>query len=123
VSEQHIAKDTPSPRGAVDLVKVGRADNQAEAEFLQELLSAAGIASVLQRSAGFDVPDLLAAGPRDLLVARSDVEVAREVLQVDGQAPPGTPYVPDPPVRVFAWLVSAVAVVAVVVWLATVLLG
>ena len=35
---------------------------------------------MLKRSAGFDVPDMLAAGPRDVLVPRSGAEVAREVL-------------------------------------------
>ena len=35
---------------------------------------------MVRRSAGFDVPDFLAAGPRDILVPESGVETAREAL-------------------------------------------
>ena len=52
--------------GGGKLVKVAFARNQAEAEMLQGLLSEAGIPSVLKRSGGFDNPDFLAAGPRDV---------------------------------------------------------
>jgi hypothetical protein len=62
------------------LVKVGWARNQAEAELLAGMLLEEGIPSVTRRSAGFDVPDFLAAGPRDILVAASGVDAAREVL-------------------------------------------
>ena len=51
-----------------DLARVARATNQAEAEFVQSLLLDAGIPSMLRRSPGFDVPDMLAAGPRDVMV-------------------------------------------------------
>ena len=44
------------------------------------LLLEEGVPSTLRRSAGFDVPDMLAAGPRDVLVPESGVEVARQVL-------------------------------------------
>ena len=57
------------------LVKVAWARNQAEAEFIQGMLLEEGVPSMLRRSAGFDVPDFLAAGPRDVLVpetARDD---------------------------------------------------
>lgn len=50
------------------LVKVASARNQAEAEFIQSLLREEGVPSMTRRSAGFDVPDFLAAGPRDVLV-------------------------------------------------------
>ena len=36
---------------------------------IQGLLSEHGIPSMLRRAAGFDVPDFLAAGPREVLVA------------------------------------------------------
>jgi hypothetical protein len=62
------------------LVNVARAENQPEAEFLQNLLHDQGVPSVLRRSAGFDVPDFLAAGPRDVLVPASAAAVARDVL-------------------------------------------
>jgi hypothetical protein len=63
-----------------DLVVVARAENQAEAEFLQELLRAEGVPSALRRTRGFDVPDFLAAGPRDVLVPPSAEQDARDVL-------------------------------------------
>jgi hypothetical protein len=62
------------------LVKVGYGRNQIEAEMLQGLLSESGIPSVLKRTLGFDAPEFLASGPHDVLVNRSDVERAREVL-------------------------------------------
>ena len=62
------------------LVKVAWVRNQAEGEFLQSLLLEAGVPSLLRRSAGFDVPDMLFAGPRDVMVAASGVDVAREAL-------------------------------------------
>jgi len=63
------------------LVKVGYGQNQAEAEMIQGLLSEHGIPSMLKRGAGFDVPDFLAAGPRQVLVAEELAEQAREVLE------------------------------------------
>lgn len=62
------------------LVKVARAENQPEAEFLQNLLDAEGVPSILRRGAGSDVPDFLAAGPRDVLVPAASAVLAREVL-------------------------------------------
>ena len=63
------------------LVKVAYAQQQVEAEMIQGLLSEHGIPSMLQRAAGFDVPDFLAAGPREVLVAEELAEQAREVLE------------------------------------------
>jgi hypothetical protein len=62
--------------------------NQAEAELIQGLLLEEGVPSVLRRSAGFDVPDFLAAGPRDVLVPEAGAEAARELLsQAELQGP------------------------------------
>jgi len=69
----------PSSKGG--LVKVAYAQNQAEAEMIQGLLSEHGIPSMLKRAAGFDVPDFLAAGPRQILVAEEIAAQAREVLE------------------------------------------
>jgi hypothetical protein len=63
-----------------ELVKVGWAGNQAEAELIQGLLLENGIPSMQRRSMGFDVPDFLAAGPRDILAPESGAELARELL-------------------------------------------
>ena len=62
------------------LVRVAAARHQAEAEMLQGLLLEEGIPSVVKRTGGFDVPDFLASGPRDILVASSAEEAAREML-------------------------------------------
>jgi hypothetical protein len=61
-------------------VRVARAQHQAEAELIQNLLLEEGIPSMTKRSGGFDVPDFLAAGPRDVLVPRSGADAAREML-------------------------------------------
>jgi predicted esterase len=66
------------------LVKVAYAQNLPEAQLIQGLLLEEGIPSMARRAPGFDVPDFLAAGPRDILVPESGVQAAREALQ----APP-----------------------------------
>src|SRR6478752_1870269 len=63
-----------------DLVRVAGGRNQAEAEFIQGMLLEEGVPSLLRRSRGFDVPDFLAAGPRDIMVPESGVDTARQVL-------------------------------------------
>jgi hypothetical protein len=70
-----------------DLVRVAGGRNQSEAELIQGLLLEWGVPSVLRRTAGFDVPDFLAAGPRDVLVPEAGVETAREVLLQADLAP------------------------------------
>jgi hypothetical protein len=71
------------------LVKVGSARNQAEAEMLENLLLEEGIPSLIRRSGGFDVPDFLAAGPRDILVPAAGAEIAREILGAPAISPQG----------------------------------
>ncbi len=66
------------------LVKVAYAQNLPEAQLIQGLLLEEGIPSMARRARGFDVPDFLAAGPRDILVPESGAQAARETLQ----APP-----------------------------------
>ena len=68
------------------LVKVARASNQAEAEFIAGLLLEEGIPSLVRRAPGADVPDFLAAGARDVLVPESALQIAREAL-VPGPEP------------------------------------
>ena len=68
------------------LVKVVRAANQPEAEFIEGLLLEEGIPCMLRRSAGFDVAESLAAGPRDVLVPESGAEAAREALAWEERA-------------------------------------
>lgn len=82
-----------------DLVRVAGGRNQAEAELIQNLLLEEGVPSVLRRTAGFDVPDFLAAGPRDVLVPGSAFEAARGTLQEAELVEPGTPAVTGPSAR------------------------
>jgi hypothetical protein len=71
-----------------ELVRVAGGRNQAEAELIQNILLEEGVPSMLRRTAGFDVPDFLAAGPRDVLVPQAAAEAAREVLMEADLAPP-----------------------------------
>ena len=101
------------------LVRVAVARNLAEAEFIQGLLLEENIPSLLRRTAGFDVPDFLSAGPRDVLVPEASALSAREVLL---QAELISDDVPAqafsvPPVRLMAWILAALALGALVVWL------
>jgi hypothetical protein len=61
-------------------VRVAFARNQAESDLVQNILLEEGIPSMARRSRGFDVPDFLAAGPRDILVPFSGAQAARELL-------------------------------------------
>src|SRR4051794_27170288 len=100
-----------------ELVRVGGGQNQAEAEMIQGLLLEEGIPSVLRRSAGFDVPDFLAAGPRDVLVPQAGAEAAREVL-LQTELAPSEGSVQRPRVL---WLAAAIlgagGLAALVAWL------
>jgi hypothetical protein len=101
------------------LVRVVGARNQAEAEFIQGLLLEEGVPSLLRRSAGFDVPDFLAAGPRDVLVPEAALETAREVLlegELISDEPAGRPVAPG---RLLAGLLVALVIGAIVVWVAS----
>jgi hypothetical protein len=87
LSEAHERARKIDPRYARGrLVPVAGAQQQPEAEMIQGLLLDAGVPSLVRRSAGFDVPDFLAAGPRDILVPESGVELARTVLGDAGLA-------------------------------------
>jgi Putative prokaryotic signal transducing protein/zinc-ribbon domain len=69
------------------LVKVARGGSQPEAEFIAGLLLEEGIPSMLRRSGGADVPDFMAAGPRDIMVPESGAQAAREALAFKDDAP------------------------------------
>jgi hypothetical protein len=105
-----------------ELTKVAAGRNQAEAEWIQGLLLEEGVPSMLRRSAGFDVPDMLAAGPRDVLVPRSGVDVARDVLLQADVPLSGTGGGGDSAARVLAGLLTALVLVALIAWIGTELL-
>ena len=91
------------------LVRVATARHQAEAELVQGLLLEEGIPSLVRRSGGFDVPDFLASGPRDILVPSSGQEAARDLL---GDPRPGGR---APHSRAKPWVRALAATLAVVV--------
>ena len=106
---------------ASDLVKVAYAHNEMEAEFLQGLLRDADVGSVVRRAPGFDVPEFLAAGPRHVLVAASDVAVAQDVLRevARGSSESDSRSGADRRSRVLAGLLIPVALIVLVVCLGT----
>jgi hypothetical protein len=117
-----------------DLVRVARAAHQAEAELIQGVLLEEGIPSMTKRSGGFDVPDLLAAGPRDVLVPASGAAAAREALLQEAlpvvgvrapgpAATPGTGRRPGGVDRLVVVVLALVALVAVVAWVGMELVG
>jgi hypothetical protein len=118
ITERHERARKVKPQLAEgELVRVAGARNQAEGEFIQGLLLEEGVPSLLRRSAGFDVPDFLAAGPRDVLVPASGVATARDVLlqaELISAAPAGAAVAP---LRLLAGLLIALAAGALVVWL------
>ena len=103
-------------------VRVASASNLAEAEMIQGILLEEGIPSFQRRSRGFDVPDFLAAGPRDILVPEAGAEAAREVL---AQTPVGEQQALQPeggttttrPLVLLAGIVGAMAVAFGLAWL------
>src|SRR4051794_29211438 len=67
--------------GGGGLVKVAFAPNQMEAEMIQGLLADHGIPSLVKRGPGFDVPEFMPVGPRQIFVAAETAPEAREVLE------------------------------------------
>jgi hypothetical protein len=100
-----------------ELRHVVTASQQAEAEWIQMLLLEEGVPSTVRRSAGFDVPEMMAAGRRDVLVPDSGVEVARQLLlesEIEPLAPAERTAGPAP-LTLLAWIVAAVVIVAVAI--------
>ena len=106
VHSPEVAAAAPAPTSAQErarkiqaryaegpLVRVAAARHQSEAELIQGMLLEEGIPSLTRRSGGFDVPDFLAAGPRDILVPQSGALAARETLGTTAP-PPGAAALP-----------------------------
>ena len=103
-----------------ELVKAAWARNLAEAQLIQGILLEEGIPSVERRARGFDVPDFLAAGPRDILVPQAAHEAARALVADSGgvvgdEKPPSA--LAEPPLRLLAKLGLALGLAAIVIWL------
>jgi hypothetical protein len=119
--------------GGGKLIKVGFARNQAEAEMLQGLLTESGIPSILKRSGGFDAPEFLAAGPRDIWVNKEHAQEARRILEetmtvgddegeeraeLEGEARlRKTGGEPMTPARLALWVGGAFVAAIVVIWI------
>ncbi|MCX6386952.1 MAG: hypothetical protein NTV40_10065 [Solirubrobacterales bacterium] len=104
-----------------DLVRVAGGRNQAEAEFIQGLLLEEGVPSLLRRTRGFDVPDFLAAGPRDVLVPASGAQAARDVLLESAieLAPLGGDDAGTPPLTLLLAILAGTGALALIIWIAT----
>jgi hypothetical protein len=102
-----------------ELVRVAGGRNQAEAELIQGILLEEGIPSIQKRTRGFDVPDFLAAGPRDILVPESAYQTARELL-VGAELASGNGAPPveaeTSPTRLAVYLLIALIAAVVIVW-------
>jgi hypothetical protein len=124
ITERHERARKIKPQLAEgELVRIAGARNQAEGEFIQGLLLEEGVPSLLRRTAGFDVPDFLAAGPRDVMVPQAGATAAREILLeaelISSTAQAGRVVTPA---RLLVGLLAALACGALAVWLATLLL-
>jgi hypothetical protein len=104
-----------------NLIRVTGARNQADGEMIQAILLDQGIPSMLRRTRGFDVPDFLAGGPRDVLVPESGYEAARELLAgsdlLSAEVPPDELPGIGSPARLALGLIAAVGVAALIVYL------
>jgi Putative prokaryotic signal transducing protein len=100
-------------------VRVASANNLAEAELIQGILLEEGIPSVQRRMRGFDVPDFLAAGPRDILVPEAGADAARDLLADvrPGGADPPAEVSGERPLRLLIGLLIALVGAAALVWL------
>jgi hypothetical protein len=102
------------------LVWAAGARNQVEAEFIAGMLLEEGVPSLIRRAAGFDVPDFMASGPREILVPASGAQVARDLLVDTGLRSAAAPVRTNGrATRLIAGLLLAVAVVAIVLFMAT----
>lgn len=104
------------------LVQVASARHQAEAELIQGLLLEEGVPSMVRRSGGFDVPDMLFSGPRDILVPAAGAQTAREVLgAVEAAAPPPrtgtTPRATRTVAIVLAMVLAVAGITPLALWL------
>ena len=62
-------------------MKVAAAPDESSTLLMEGLLKDADIPSLIQRAPGFDAPDFLSAGPRDVLVPASSWGEAKQILE------------------------------------------
>ena len=117
-AQQRARKVKPQYTGG-EQVRVASARNLAEAELIQGMLLEEGVPSVQRRMRGFDVPDFLAAGPRDILVPEAGADAARRLLAEvapDAASPHDAP-APGRPLRLMLGLLVAFGGAGVIAWL------
>jgi pimeloyl-ACP methyl ester carboxylesterase len=135
---QTAADDTPAPSEAREralkikpefargpLVRVAGGRNQAEAELIQNMLLEEGIPSMFKRSAAFDVPDMLAAGDRDVLVPESGAEAAHDLL-LDAELMPSAsiqPMARPNAIKLLVAFVVGAAIATLIAWALVALAG
>jgi len=104
-----------------ELVRVTGSRNAADGEMIQGILLDHGIPSMLRRTRGFDLPEFMAGGPRDVLVPESGYETARELLRgarlLTAEAPPGSLPGIGTPLRLAIGVGVSVALAALLVYL------
>jgi hypothetical protein len=101
------------------LIRVVQARDPTEAKLMQAALLDAGIPSIDRPTRAFDILDLLAVGPRDILVSASAAEDARALLGVEAPAPPtgSTPAAyAEAPSRLLAKLALALVAGIGILW-------
>ena len=113
--EQKAARVNPEYLGG-ELVKVGFARNLAEAELIQGMLLGEGIPSSERRARGFDVPDFLAGGPREILVPQAAYEAASELLATTGEHTLAPDEAGERPLRLLVGILVAFVAAAALVW-------
>ena len=128
ITEAHERARTVKPEyTGGEPVKVGFARNLAEAQLIQGILLEEGIPSYERRSRGFDVPDFLAGGPRDILVPGAAAEAASSLLADTGEhlvAGAETATGGDErPLRLLAGILIALAIGALLIWLVSLAVG
>jgi hypothetical protein len=101
-----------------ELVRVAGGRNQAEAQLIQNLLLEEGIPSLLRRSVGSDVPEMLAAGDRDVLVPESGAQAARDVLLAAELLPSASAAAIERPnpIKLLAVVLGGGAFTALIAW-------
>ena len=110
-------------------VKVGFVRSQPEGEMVQGMLLEEGIPSMLRRNLGFDVPEALAGGARDVLVPETGAEAAKrllagtelqseeaEIAEMRGEARIALGGETSPS-RLALWVLAALAAALAIVWL------
>jgi hypothetical protein len=116
-ARQRARKVRPQYLGG-ELVRVAGARNLAEAQLIQGILLEEGIPSVERRARGFDVPDFLAAGPRDILVPQAAYDAARELVAgVSADPPTPESALAEAPWRLLVKVGAGAACAAAIVWL------